>query len=123
MEPESHKEELTPELRMEDEAEESVLIGGIQLILAQKRTSLSVMRTGIAVLALPLGVFSLLVATSRSWRASETIPLLLTVLTLCLGLVMLGTYLVIHSFRRVHRFDAEIRQLRSGHPVIAQFIE
>lgn len=123
MEPESHNEGLTPEMRIEAEAEESILIGGIQLILAQKRTSLSVMRTGIAVLAIPLGVFSLLVATSRYWSASEAVPLLLTVLTLCLGLVILGTYLVIHSFRRIHRFDAEIRQLRSGHPVIAQFLE
>ena len=112
-----------PELRLVHEAEEAVLIGGIQMILAQKRTSLSMMRTGIAVVALPLGVFSLLVATSRYWRASETVPLLLTVLALCLGLLTLGAYLVLHSLRRVRRYDAEIRQLRAGHPVLAQFLE
>ena len=105
------------------EAEETVLLGGIQMILAQKRTSLSVMRTGIAVLALPLGVLSLLVATSRHWSASETVPMLLVVLTLCFGLLVFGTYLVIHSLQRVRRYDAEIRQLRAGHPVIAQFLE
>ena len=32
----------------------SVVIGEVQLLLAEKRTSLAVMRTGIAVLALPL---------------------------------------------------------------------
>jgi uncharacterized membrane protein YidH (DUF202 family) len=112
-----------PKRRLEEAAEESVLIGGIQLILAEKRTSLSVMRTGIAVLALPLGVFSLLVATSRYWSASEVVHLLLGVLVLCLGLVLLGTYLMIHSFLRIRRFEAEIRQLRREHPVLAQFLD
>ena len=41
------------------------LINEIQLILAEKRTSLAAMRTGIAVFVLPLSVLSVLVATSE----------------------------------------------------------
>ena len=40
-------------------------INQVQLLLAEKRTALAVMRTGIAVLALPLSVFSALIATSK----------------------------------------------------------
>ena len=42
-----------------------ILINEIQLILAEKRTSLAAMRTGIAVFVLPLSVLSVLVATSK----------------------------------------------------------
>ncbi len=113
----------TPEPRSDDEAHAAVLIGGIQLILAQKRTALSVMRTGIAVLALPLAVFSLLIATSRYYSAPDVIHLLLAVVPLCLGLLVLGTYLVIRSLRRIRKCDAEIRQLRRGHPILADFLD
>ena len=37
----------------------------VQLLLAEKRTSLSAMRTGIAIFAFPLSVLSVLIATSR----------------------------------------------------------
>jgi len=52
---------------MSDEITESnsIAINEAQLVLAEKRTSLSVMRTGIAVLALPLSVMSVLIATSK----------------------------------------------------------
>ena len=44
---------------------EAVHISHIQLILAEKRTSLAVLRTGIVVLSLPLSVVTVLIATSR----------------------------------------------------------
>ena len=44
---------------------DSTVFGEIQLLLAEKRTALSSMRTGIAVFALPLSVLSVLVATSK----------------------------------------------------------
>lgn len=37
---------------------DAIVINEVQLLLAEKRTSLSVMRTGIAVLVLPLSVLS-----------------------------------------------------------------
>lgn len=46
-----------------------VIINEVQLLLAEKRTSLAVMRTGIAMLALPLSVISVLIATSKYYDA------------------------------------------------------
>ena len=48
-----------------DIKEEAVDIGRIQLLLAEKRTALSAVRTGIAVFTLPLSVTTVLVTTSR----------------------------------------------------------
>jgi len=42
----------------------------IELILSEKRTALSTLRTGIAVFALPLSVLSVLVATSSYYTIS-----------------------------------------------------
>ena len=49
-------------------------IEGIQLLLAEKRAGLSLLRTGTAVSALPLGVLSLLIATSRHYRIGSDWP-------------------------------------------------
>ena len=57
------------ELRMETNEPlplDNVIFGEIQVLLAEKRTALSSLRTGIAVFALPLSVLSVLIATSRS---------------------------------------------------------
>jgi hypothetical protein len=52
---------------LEDKEAESegIIINEVQLILAEKRTYLAAMRTGIAVFALPLSVLSVLIATSE----------------------------------------------------------
>ena len=46
-------------------------INQVQLLLSEKRTSLSVMRTGIAMLALPLSIFSALIATSKYYEITH----------------------------------------------------
>src|SRR5436853_3351931 len=44
---------------------DNLILGEIQVLLAEKRAALASMRTGIAVFALPLSVLSVLIATSR----------------------------------------------------------
>jgi hypothetical protein len=80
---------------------DALLLGEIQVLLSEKRTALSSMRTGIAVFALPLSVLSVLIATSRYYSIGKVMPLLL----LNLGLVVLGTWLVFHSIGRLHHYD------------------
>ena len=43
----------------------NIKINEITMILAEKRTSLAVLRTGIALFALPLSILGLLIATSK----------------------------------------------------------
>jgi hypothetical protein len=80
---------------------DSVIFGEIQVLLAEKRTALASLRTGIAVFALPLSVLSALIATSRYYSIEKVMPLLAPLMLLNLGLVVLGTWLVFRSIRRI----------------------
>ena len=71
---------------MSPEQQNDILsINKVQLLLSEKRTALSVMRTGIAVLALPLSIFSALIATSRWYNVMEVWPLLVLVVGINFG--------------------------------------
>ena len=102
---------------------DGVIFGEIQVLLAEKRTALASLRTGIAVFALPLSVLSALIATSRYYSIEKVLPLLLPLLLLNLGLVVLGTWLVFRSIRRIRHFEHRVRELSEKYRSIAQFIE
>jgi hypothetical protein len=102
---------------------DSTVLAEIQLILAEKRTALSFLRTGIALFALPLSVLSALIATSKYYDVVRVLHFLLPLLVLNLGLVVLGSYLVIHSMSRIHHYDRLIKQLKKEHSAIAEFID
>jgi uncharacterized membrane protein YidH (DUF202 family) len=102
---------------------DEVIFGEIQVLLAEKRTALAGLRTGIAVFALPLSVLSALIATSRYYSMEKVMPLLLPLLLLNLGLVVLGCWLVFRSIRRIHHFEHRIRELSEKYRSLAQFIE
>jgi uncharacterized membrane protein YidH (DUF202 family) len=101
----------------------SIAINEAQLLLAEKRTSLSVMRTGIAVLALPLSVLSVLIATSKYYDFITVMPLLVPLGGLVLVLTALGVYLIIRSMIRMRRYEDLIRQIKRKHSLIAEFID
>jgi len=100
---------------------ESVSVSRIQLILAEKRTTLAVMRTGIGVFTLPLSVVTVLVATSRYYDILETYHLLIPLLGICAGLIVLGIYLVHRSVRRIRKQDALINRIKQQDPGLAEF--
>jgi hypothetical protein len=101
----------------------SVVINEVQLILAEKRTSLASMRTGIAVFALPLSVMSVLIATSKFYNVIHVMHLLVPLLVICAALVFLGSYLIIRSLVRLHRYDQLILDIKRKHSQIAEFID
>ena len=94
-----------------------------KLLLAEKRTALPSLRTGIAVFALPMSVLSALIATSRYYSMEKVLPLLLPLLLLNLGLVVLGTWLVFRSIHRIRHFEHRVRELGKKYRSLAQFIE
>ena len=83
-------------------APDNIIFGEIQVLVAEKRTALASLRTGIAVFALLPTVLSALIAISRLYRIEKVMPLLLPLMVLNLGLVVLGTCLV---FRSIHRIE------------------
>lgn len=95
----------------------------VQVLLAEKRTALSTLRTGIAVFAFPLSVLSVLIATSKSYRLAEVMHWMIPLLLLNVGLLALGFYLVTHSVRRLRRFDAQIDQLKRKSARLAELLD
>jgi len=112
-----------PQGALENNKGDAIIINEVQLILAEKRTSLSAMRTGIAVFALPLSVLGVLVATSKLYDILNVLPLLVPLLVLCGILVALGAYLVIRALVRIHRHDRMIAGIKKKHSRIAGFID
>src|SRR6184192_4875465 len=88
---------------------DNVIFGEIQVLLAEKRTALASLRTGIAVFALPLSVLSVLIATSHYYNMGTVMPLLVPLLLLNLGLVVLGSCVIFRSNHRIHHFEHLIR--------------
>ena len=102
---------------------DNIIFGEIQLLLAEKRTSLSSMRAGIAVFALPLSVLSFLVATSKYYQPVRVLEFLVPLLALNAALVGLGSYLIVHSILRIRHYDKLIKQLKRQHSAIAEFVD
>jgi hypothetical protein len=102
---------------------DNVIFSEIQVLLAEKRTGLSSLRTGIAVFALPLSVLSVLIATSRYYNVAAVMPFLVPLLLLNLGLVVLGSWLIYHAICRIHHYDRLIRNLTQKYRSIAEFMD
>ena len=102
---------------------DGLVMNEIQLLLAEKRTSLATLRTGIAVFVLPLSVLSVLIATSRFYDIIQVMHLLLPLLGLCAGLVGLGAYLVIRGIVRILHQDRHILEIKKKHSRIADFLD
>lgn len=101
-----------------------MIINEVQLILAEKRTSLAAMRTGIAVFALPLSVLSVLVATSKYYDFIQVLHMIIPLLTICACLVVLGAYLIIRSMIKIHHYDNIILEIKKSCATdIAEIIE
>lgn len=101
----------------------SAATNAVQLLLAEERTSLALMRTGIAVLALPLSVFGLLIATSRYYDAPNVLHLLIPLGALCVVLLAFGIYLVFHSIARIHRITQLIHKVKLEHSAISKYLD
>ncbi|MDL2268466.1 hypothetical protein LJC71_00780 [Desulfosarcina sp. OttesenSCG-928-A07] len=101
----------------------TIAINEVQLLLAEKRTSLAVMRTGIAILALPVTIASLLIVTSRYYDVWRTLQLLIPVALINLALTGLGAWLVVRSVVKMRRYERMIVQIKNKHSMIQEFID
>ena len=110
---------------MDDEKTETtaIIINEVQLLLAEKRTSLSVMRTGITVLVLPVSVLSLLVATSKYYVIIHVMHFLIPLSLLILALIAFGTYLIVRSINRMRHYDQLISKIKQKHSIVAEFLD
>lgn len=80
------------------------------------------MRTGIAVLALPMSVLSVLIATSKYYDILHVLHFLVPLGILNLALIVFGVYLIVHSIIRMRHYDQLIHEIKLKNSVIGEFI-
>ncbi len=94
----------------------------VQLLLAEKRTALSLLRTGVALLTLPLSVASILIATSHYYDSSKVLYLLIPLLSISIVLLVLGSWIIGHSFRKYRALDRKIGEVKIAHAELKDLI-
>jgi uncharacterized membrane protein YidH (DUF202 family) len=102
---------------------DSFILNEIQLLLSEKRTPLSAMRTGIAIFAFPLSVLSVLIATSHSYQIQEVMHWMVPLLLINLGLTVLAVYLIVRAIRRIHHYDRLIEEFKRKHSKLADLLD
>lgn len=103
--------------------ENPLIINEAQLILAEKRTHLASLRTGIAVMALPMGFISFLIASSQFYQVRAVLWLLLPLLVACTGLGFLGVYMVVKAVIKLRRDEQMMKALKAQHSFLCEFVD
>lgn len=101
---------------------DKTLYNKAQLVLAEKRTSLAVLRTGIMIFALPLTVLTALIAFSRFYDFDTNIWLFIPVVIVSTILFVVGLFLMYRAFTNIMKFDRMLEELRHSDPVIRSLI-
>jgi uncharacterized membrane protein YdbT with pleckstrin-like domain len=120
---ETKSEELLQTSTEKSSESDAIIINEAQLILAEKRTSMAAMRTGIAVFALPLSVLGLLIATSRYYDVLKVLPLMIPLGIILLVLIVLGSYLIYRALRHMHHQDRMLHHLKTSHSRLSDFLD
>jgi len=110
-------------MAMERKDDSSEIYTAVSLLLAEKRTSLSVLRTAIALFTVPTSVFTILVATSRYYDLNASLYFAVPLFLLCSFLIFFGLYLVIRSLRRLHDIDRKIQEMKEKDTGLRDIIE
>ncbi|MEG6506737.1 hypothetical protein [Nitratidesulfovibrio sp. 1201_IL3209] len=100
-----------------------IIINEAQLILAEKRTSLAALRTGIAIVALPMSLTTFLIATSRYYNTEDVLHFLLPVGALNLVLLVLGSWLSLRAVHRLRQQEQMLRLLKERNGALAEFLK
>jgi len=89
-----------------------VLINHLQAVLAEKRTSLSVLRTGIVLLTLPMSIVTFLITMSGFYDPMHNLMFLIPLFMLNTVLVVMGFILISRAWMRVVRQDRRVEALK-----------
>jgi uncharacterized membrane protein YidH (DUF202 family) len=90
--------------------------------LADKRTSLSYLRTGIGILTVPMSLLTILIATSSKYQVSDVLGMLLGLGAAFVGLVTFGVWMVISSLRQLRAVDLRLKELEDENPFLSRWV-
>ena len=98
------------------------MIAVAQLVLADKRTSLAVLRTAVAVGLVPVSIATVLVTTSRHYNWLENLHLLGPLYAVLTCLTIVSLYLIGRAVLKLRNQDKLLDNIRHDHPMLARFI-
>jgi hypothetical protein len=119
---EETRDHLLPESAEQEQQGESLQALAIQVLLAEKRTSLAVLRTGIAVAALPLSITTVLITLSRFYSWIDNLHFLIPMYLVLTVLTALSAYLIGRAISRIKYYDDRIHRLREESPAFKNLI-
>lgn len=93
-----------------------------QLLLAEKRTSFALLRTGVTVSLVPLSVWTVLIATSRLWNIWDSWWLLAPLMIVAILLFVLGVYLILHAMQHLAHTDRVMMGLRQSDTLLEDLL-
>jgi hypothetical protein len=99
-----------------------LVINEVQLLLAEKRTSFALLRTGVSVALVPLSLISLLIATSKLWNVWDVYWILVPLALVLMLLVSLGGYLILHALHHLAHNDRVLIGLRASDTLLEDLL-
>ena len=94
----------------------------LQLLFSEQRTSLSILRTGIAIFTLPLSVLTVLIATSRYYQIMEILYLVIPLAVILLGLVALAIWMIVRAMRNIAHIRSMIDKIKKQDEFMSEFL-
>ncbi len=102
---------------------DQLVSNAIQVLLSEKRTSLAMMRTGIAIIALPLAITSALIATSSLYEIDRVSHMLASVMIVNALLLVLGVTMVASAYHNIAKYARLLHQLKKDHPSMSRYLD
>lgn len=94
---------------------DALIFAEMRPLLAEKRTHLATLRTGVAVCTLPLSIVTVLIATSKLYDILDIFYPYVLLLCLCIFLLAFGVYLILKSFHRIRLCDKNIEKMKRNY--------
>lgn len=92
--------------------DQKLLMSEVQLLLAEKRTSYALLRTGVTVSLIPVSIWTLLISTSKMYDVFEVLWLLAPVMVIASVLFLLGAGLIVRALLELRHIDRTMDGLK-----------
>lgn len=102
--------------------DQKLLMSEVQLLLAEKRTSYALLRTGVSVSLVPLSMWTVLVATSKLWNVFEVIWFFVPLMILAVALLGLGVFLILHALSHLRHIEHTMTGLRKSDTLLEDLL-
>jgi hypothetical protein len=110
------------QVKKEIKLDQALIMSEVQLLLADKRTSYALLRTGVSVSLVPMSIWTVLVATSKLYDPFSALWLLVPVMLIAGALFLLGSYLIIHALQHIAHIERTMGALRQSATFLEQLL-